>query len=74
MAIISIQFDMRQSLIIVVFIGVDLTHQLSLSDEILIKDNHIDILPKKNQVTLLVNLKIILDFIKNIFLYYNIHY
>lgn len=65
---------MRQFLIKPIFIGGGLTHRLSLSDEILIKDNHIDILAKKNQVTLLVSLKMILDFIKNIFLYYNIHY
>ena len=47
-----------------VFIGGGLTHRLSLFDEILIKDNHIDILAKKSQVTRLESLKKILDFIK----------
>lgn len=48
-----------------VFIGGGLTHRLSLSDEILIKDNHIDILAKKLQVTRSESLKKILIFIKN---------
>lgn len=48
-----------------VSIGGGLTHRLSLSDEILIKDNHIDILAKKNHVTRLESLKMILNFIKN---------
>lgn len=47
-----------------VFIGGGLTHRLSLSDEILIKDNHIDILAKKSHVSRLKSLKIILDSIK----------
>lgn len=47
-----------------VFIGGGLTHRLSLSDEILIKDNHIDIMVKKLHITRLESLKIILDFIK----------
>lgn len=54
---------MRQFLIKAVFIGGGLTHRLSLSDEILIKDNHIDILAKKNHVTRPDSLKMILDFI-----------
>lgn len=48
-----------------VSIGGGLTHRLSLSDEILIKDNHIDILAKKLQVTRFESLKKILTFIKN---------
>ncbi len=48
-----------------VSIGGGLTHRLSLSDEILIKDNHIDILAKKLQVTRFESLKKILIFIKN---------
>lgn len=47
-----------------IFIGGGLTHRLSLSDEILIKDNHIDILAKKEQVDRLQSLKKILDYIK----------
>jgi len=47
-----------------VFIGGGLTHRLSLSDEILIKDNHLDIMAKKSHITRLESLKIILNFIK----------
>jgi nicotinate-nucleotide pyrophosphorylase (carboxylating) len=47
-----------------VSIGGGLTHRLSLSDEILIKDNHIDILAKKKQVDRFQSLKIILDYVK----------
>ena len=47
-----------------VSIGGGLTHRLSLSDEILIKDNHIDIMAKKSHIIRLESLKIILDFIK----------
>ena len=45
-------------------IGGGLTHRLSLSDEILIKDNHIDIMAKNSQLTRLESLKKILTFIK----------
>jgi len=48
-----------------VFIGGGLTHRLSLSDEILIKDNHIDMMVKKLGLTRLESLKKILTFIKN---------
>jgi nicotinate-nucleotide pyrophosphorylase (carboxylating) len=48
-----------------VFIGGGLTHRLSLSDEILIKDNHISLWAKKNSINRLESLKKILDFIKN---------
>ena len=47
-----------------VFIGGGLTHRLSLSDEILIKDNHIDLWVKKSRVSRSESLKMILDFIK----------
>ena len=47
-----------------VSIGGGLTHRLSLSDEILIKDNHLDIMAKKSHITRLESLKIILNFIK----------
>jgi len=46
-----------------VFIGGGLTHRLSLSDEILIKDNHIDILAKKFGVSRLESIRIILNFV-----------
>lgn len=48
-----------------IFIGAGLTHRLSLSDEILIKDNHIDIMAKNLQLTRLESLKKILTIIKN---------
>ena len=48
-----------------VFIGGGLTHRLSLSDEILIKDNHIDIMAKNLNLTRLESLKKILTLIKN---------
>ena len=48
-----------------VFIGGGLTHRLSLSDEILIKDNHIDLLARKAKVPRLESLKVILNHIKN---------
>ncbi len=48
-----------------VFIGGGLTHRLSLSDEILIKDNHIDIMVKNLQLTRLESLEKILTIIKN---------
>ncbi len=48
-----------------IYIGGGLTHRLSLSDEILIKDNHIDILAKKLQISRLKSLKKILIFIKD---------
>ena len=48
-----------------VFIGGGLTHRLSLSDEILIKDNHIDIMAKNLQLTRLESLEKILTIIKN---------
>ncbi|VVA43473.1 Nicotinate-nucleotide diphosphorylase (Carboxylating) [Candidatus Roizmanbacteria bacterium] len=48
-----------------VFTGGGLTHRLSLSDEILIKDNHIELWAKKFGVSRLKSLKMILDFIKN---------
>jgi len=47
-----------------VFIGGGLTHRLSLSDEILIKDNHIDLQAKKLAVSRLESLKMILNSIK----------
>lgn len=47
-----------------VFIGGGLTHRLSLSDEILIKDNHIELWAKKMAVSRLESFKLILDFIK----------
>ncbi|MDO9028455.1 MAG: hypothetical protein Q7U68_06315, partial [Candidatus Roizmanbacteria bacterium] len=47
-----------------VSIGGGLTHRLSLSDEILIKDNHIDIMAKKLHITRLESLLKILTFIK----------
>lgn len=47
-----------------VFVGGGLTHRLSLSDEILFKDNHIDILAKKSQVTRLESFKMIINQIK----------
>ena len=47
-----------------VFIGGGLTHRLSLSDEILIKDNHIDLQATKMTVSRTDSLKMILDFIK----------
>ncbi|MEK7597304.1 MAG: carboxylating nicotinate-nucleotide diphosphorylase [Patescibacteria group bacterium] len=47
-----------------VSIGGGLTHRLSLSDEILIKDNHIDILAKKSRVTRLESFKMIMNQIK----------
>lgn len=48
-----------------VFIGGGLTHRLSLSDEILIKDNHIDIMAKNLQLTRLESLEKILTIIKD---------
>jgi len=48
-----------------VFIGGGLTHRLSLSDEILIKDNHLDIMTKNLHLTRLESLKKILNFIKD---------
>lgn len=48
-----------------VSIGAGLTHRLSLSDEILIKDNHIDIMTKNLHLTRIESLKNILIFIKN---------
>ncbi len=48
-----------------VFIGGGLTHRLSLSDEILIKDNHIDIMVNNFHLTRLESLEKILVFIKN---------
>ena len=48
-----------------VFIGGGLTHRLSLSDEILIKDNHIDIMANNLHLTRLESLEKILIFIKN---------
>lgn len=48
-----------------VFIGAGLTHRLSLSDEILIKDNHLDILAKKLHITRLESLEKIITFVKN---------
>ncbi|MFA6533256.1 MAG: carboxylating nicotinate-nucleotide diphosphorylase [Patescibacteria group bacterium] len=47
-----------------VFIGGGLTHRLSLSDEILIKDNHIDLQARKFSVSRPDSLKNILDLIK----------
>lgn len=47
-----------------VFIGSGLTHRLSLSDEILIKDNHIDLQARKLVVSREESLKNILDLIK----------
>ena len=47
-----------------VSIGGGLTHRLSLSDEILIKDNHIDLWAKKSVTARLESIKKILDFIK----------
>ena len=47
-----------------VSIGGGLTHRLSLSDEILIKDNHIDILAKKSGISRLESISIILNDIK----------
>jgi nicotinate-nucleotide pyrophosphorylase (carboxylating) len=47
-----------------VFIGGGLTHRLSLSDEILIKDNHIDLSAKKSGVSRLKSIENILNHIK----------
>jgi nicotinate-nucleotide pyrophosphorylase (carboxylating) len=47
-----------------VFIGGGLTHRLSLSDEILIKDNHVDLQAGKLGVSRKESLKNILDLIK----------
>lgn len=47
-----------------VFIGGGLTHRLSLSDEVLIKDNHIDIIAKNSHINRLESLLKILIFIK----------
>ncbi|EKE13870.1 MAG: hypothetical protein ACD_12C00774G0001 [uncultured bacterium] len=47
-----------------VFVGGGLTHRLSLSDEILIKDNHIELWAKKIETNRLESLKNILDFIR----------
>jgi len=47
-----------------VSVGGGLTHRLSLSDEILIKDNHIDLWAKKSRVSRFESLKMILYFIK----------
>jgi nicotinate-nucleotide pyrophosphorylase (carboxylating) len=47
-----------------VFIGGGLTHRLSLSDEILIKDNHIDLQAGKVGISRDESLKNILDLIK----------
>ena len=46
------------------FIGGGFTHRLSLSDEILIKDNHIDLFAKKSKVSRFESLKMILNQIK----------
>ena len=46
-----------------VFIGGGLTHRLSLSDEILIKDNHIDLSAEKSGVSRLKSLENILNYI-----------
>jgi len=48
-----------------VSIGGGLTHRLSLSDEILMKDNHIDIMAKNLHLSRLESLEKILTFIKN---------
>lgn len=48
-----------------VSIGGGLTHRLSLSDEILIKDNHIDLIVENFHITRLESLEKILIFIKN---------
>jgi len=48
-----------------VFVGGGLTHRLSLSDEILIKDNHIDIIARKLKVSRLESLKVIMEKINN---------
>ena len=48
-----------------VSIGGGLTHRLSLSDEILIKDNHIELWAKKKKVSRLESLKVIMDKIRN---------
>lgn len=50
-----------------VSVGGGLTHRLSLSDEILIKDNHIDIFAEKNKVLRFESLKVIMKNIKNNF-------
>lgn len=47
-----------------VSIGGGLTHRLSLSDEVLIKDNHIDIIANKSHINRLESLLRILIFIK----------
>jgi len=47
-----------------VSLGGGLTHRLSLSDEILIKDNHIDLWAKKSGVSRFESLKNVLEFIK----------
>ena len=47
-----------------VFVGGGLTHRLSLSDEILIKDNHIDLWANKSGTNRIKSLKNILDFMK----------
>lgn len=48
-----------------VAVGGGLTHRLSLSDEILIKDNHIDLFSEKSGVSRIESLKEILNHIKN---------
>jgi len=48
-----------------VSIGGGLTHRISLSDEILIKDNHIDIIARKLKVSKLESLKVIMEKINN---------
>lgn len=48
-----------------VSVGGGLTHRLSLSDEILIKDNHADLIMKSFHITRLNSLKKILIFIKS---------
>lgn len=47
-----------------VSIGGGLTHRLSLSDEVLIKDNHIDIIAENFHITRLESLEKILTFVK----------
>ncbi len=47
-----------------VFIGGGFTHRLFLSDEILIKNNHIDLFAKKNRISRLESIGAILDQIK----------
>ena len=48
-----------------VSVGGGLTHRLSLSDEILIKDNHIELWANKFEVSRFESLKVIMDKIRN---------